>query len=139
MRASTNAPRILIVEDDERDAGLMKSLLDTLGCDVVVAMTFQDAENKLFETTTHPLSFFDLIFLDLNLPDKPGSKLLRVIRKLVPSVPVVIVTGYAQSEMLQEASRSGYIGLVEKPLQASGVMEIFQKHRIAIPSEANAI
>lgn len=130
------APRILIVEDDASDAELISGPLKELGCKCDFASTAFAAENMLYETTTSPTQpNFDIVFLDLKLPDRSGAELLRAIRKISPSLPVVIVTGYPDSEMLRNATQLGYVGLIKKPLARPDIEEIFDKHKIPFAHE----
>ncbi|MCP3980638.1 MAG: response regulator transcription factor [bacterium] len=77
--------RLLLVEDDER---IRKALLDALrasGFDVDVSVSMRDAQQAL-------LRDYDLILLDLGLPDGDGLDLCRDLRNRGRSVPVIILT-----------------------------------------------
>jgi DNA-binding NarL/FixJ family response regulator len=50
---------------------------------------------------------FDVVLLDLGLPDARGLKAVKEIHKLYPELPIVIISGYSSIEMIQEALTSG--------------------------------
>ena len=92
MRASLN---LLIVDDDPI---LLKSLEDILAGDghtVTVAHGGQagvDAVRTALEQGHH----FDLVFTDLGMPHMDGRKVASAVKALVPSMPVVLLTGWGQ-------------------------------------------
>jgi CheY-like chemotaxis protein len=98
MRASLN---LLIVDDDPI---LLKSLEDILAGDghpVTVAHGGQagvDAVRTALEQG-HP---FDLVFTDLGMPHVDGRKVASAVKALVPSMPVVLLTGWGQRLMAED-------------------------------------
>lgn len=78
--------RILLVEDEEQLAGLVRDHLARQAFAVDVVGTVEEAETAL--AVTH----FDLMILDLNLPDGDGLGLLRRLRQRGDSIPVVAAT-----------------------------------------------
>lgn len=121
-------PRVLIVEDDPNDSYLLKHILDSFGCKVTIATNGLDALKLIHESSQPDTPDFDIVFLDLGLPGMRGQEVLRNIRGITKSLPVVIVTGDAHESIgLAEA---GYLALVQKPLDMSAASEILSKHRI---------
>jgi DNA-binding response OmpR family regulator len=78
--------RVLVVEDDAKVAGAMRTGLTGEGYDVVVARTGEDG---YFRATTEP---FDAILLDLGLPGRGGLEILAGLRGRGLGVPVLVVT-----------------------------------------------
>jgi PAS domain S-box-containing protein len=77
-------PRILHVEDDESIIKVISSLIDDTGS-IVPAMTIREARDQLER------EIFDLVILDLTLPDGDGSELLPLLNKTGrASVPVIV-------------------------------------------------
>lgn len=58
----------------------------------------------------------DLVLLDLNLPDINGLQLLREIKSLSPSIPVIIITAYGTIEQAVQAIRDGAYDFITKPV-----------------------
>jgi len=61
---------------------------------------------------------FDLILLDYRLPDVPGTELLRLVKKFLPSTPVVIITGHGSEDVAVQALRGGAHDYLRKPFGA---------------------
>jgi DNA-binding NtrC family response regulator len=59
---------------------------------------------------------FDLIFLDLVMPGLDGSEVFKRIRKIDEHVPVAIITGHPDSELLAKAMEQGPFIVMKKPL-----------------------
>ena len=59
----------------------------------------------------------DVILLDLKMPDMNGPQFLEELRKTHPDLPVVIVTGYPNSELMQEAAKFAPVMLLAKPVE----------------------
>lgn len=129
-RTLQERPQVLVVEDDEDDVCLLRKVLETQGCDVLVETDGASAE-KLFEGCRHEP--FDIVFLDLKLPGRDGVSVLEAAHVAMPKTPVVIITGYAQSEMVKKATELGFVELASKPLTEETIVRIFKTHRIALP------
>ncbi len=95
--------RILLVEDDPDDAELVVSLLEELSYGTHLA------HERLLTLGLRRLELeeFDVVFLDLSLPDSWGMETLRRMRKSFPRLPVVLMTGAAMAEIADEAEREG--------------------------------
>ncbi len=99
---------VLVVEDDER---IRRELLDALraaGFHVDVCMRVQDAEHALARG-------YDLILLDLGLPDGDGLDLCRTIRRRGQGVPVIILTARDTPEQRVRGLDVGADDYVVKP------------------------
>jgi DNA-binding NtrC family response regulator len=80
---------------------------------------------------------FDLVFLDLQLPDMPGDVVYQQIKAVQPDVPVVIITGYPDSEILSKILRNGAVMVIQKPIDFSQLNSTVRQlgHRgMAIPA-----
>ena len=85
------AKKVLVVDDDPTVVTYLQTLLEDNGYDVVTAKNGEEGLNKA--TQEH----FDLMTLDLLMPEKSGIKMFRELRKneKLKSMPVVVVTGIA--------------------------------------------
>lgn len=127
----THSPRVLIVDDDENFVVLFRHTLEECGCIVDVSTETESAVDKIrYQTiTNHP---YDLIFLDLKMPPHNGTYVLSRAKELSPKTPVVIVTGYPDSDLVSEALKFGYLGLISKPIDFKELELLFWKHKISL-------
>ena len=108
--------RILVVDDDPTIGLLFKEALGRLGHTVVTATA--SAEGLEYVERLD----FDLIFLDLKMPKMDGAELLRRIRGIKPEVPVTIITGYPDSDIMARALEQGHFGVMKKPFGISDIV-----------------
>jgi DNA-binding response OmpR family regulator len=105
--------RALVVEDDEGVATLNARLLKREGFEVDVAMTVADGQRCAQSVE------YDLIVLDLGLPDGSGLEVLSVVRHQSMRTPVLIVSGADELEATVTALDAGADDYVHKPYQAT--------------------
>lgn len=88
-------PHILVIEDNPGDFVLIREYLDDslISTEIHHATTFVEAEHEL-----HSGIQFDVILLDLTLPDLTGDSLVSSIVELAGSIPVIVLTGYQNQE-----------------------------------------
>jgi DNA-binding response OmpR family regulator len=75
---------------------------------------------------------FDLLFLDLMLPDMTGDVIYSEAKEIAPDLPIVIVTGYPDSDMLDNILKHGPVTVLKKPLKIEQVSQTlkFLGHRV---------
>jgi excisionase family DNA binding protein len=103
----------LVVDDDERICRAICRMLERFGCR---ARQTTSAKEGLELVHAEPP---DLILLDLKMPDMSGPQFLAELRKTHPQLPVVIVTGYPDSELMKEAAQYAPLMLLAKPVEAA--------------------
>ncbi|NDY43301.1 sigma-54-dependent Fis family transcriptional regulator [Dissulfurirhabdus thermomarina] len=103
--------RILIVDDDAAIRDGSAQVLGRAGHEISEAATGREALDLLGRYA------FDLILLDLKMPDINGLDLLRRIREQDPAVPVVMITAYGTMENAVEAMRLGANDFLSKPFE----------------------
>jgi DNA-binding NtrC family response regulator len=117
----TNPLRLLVVDDEEVIRDVLTALLQKEGYRVAAAADAAEALS-LFETDT-----FDVVLLDLMLPDRPGLEVLRDMRRRDPDAVVVIVTAYSSIEGAIEAMREGAFHYIPKPFKNQEVLLTVKK------------
>ncbi|HEY83333.1 MAG TPA: response regulator [Dehalococcoidia bacterium] len=108
--------RILVIDDDELIRSLFKETLEGQGHTVITAGTGAEGIECVKRWD------FDLVFLDLKLPETDGAELLKQMRSAKPELPVTIITGYPGSEMMERALKQGPFGVMNKPFDASDII-----------------
>ena len=104
-------PTVLVVDDDESLQNLFKLFLKKIGFSRVVVGTVKEAIAALEKQR------FDLVFLDLKLPDGPADDVYDFVKREQPDCPIIIITGYPDSEMLDRILAKGPITVLKKPLK----------------------
>ena len=94
----SNKPRILIVDDGLSLCDILVNLLSYEGYDTVIAHESKSALQILKKET------FDLMLLDLKLPDTNGVELLEKAIKLVPGIQVVMISGQGTIDIAVDAT-----------------------------------
>ena len=121
--------RILVVDDDEIIRSLVKETLEEEGHTVVTAGTSAEGLDCVKRRD------FDLVFLDLKMPDMDGDELLKQLKSIKPRLPVTIITGYPGSEMMERAFKQGPFGVMDKPFDAADIIAAVQNFLHATQSK----
>ena len=113
IAAGNRTGRILLVDDLAMNLEIAGAMLRSQGHEVTTAMSGTEAVDAAIAGT------FDVILLDINLPDLDGYEVAREIRKLEPPgqrTPIVALTANALPEQIAEALDSGMDGHLAKPI-----------------------
>jgi DNA-binding response OmpR family regulator len=102
-----NRFRILLVEDNPGDAFLVKTLLEETGERFEIEHRSDLASAMALLNDPSPDGQFDVVLLDLTLPDSSGVETIRRIRGCAHSAPVVVLTGHKDEELAFEALQHG--------------------------------
>lgn len=127
---------ILIVDDEEVvRLSHLRCLLGT-DCNTQVAQNGNEAIRVMEQ---HP---FDVILLDLRMPDLNGLDVLKVIKERWPTSEVIIITGYPSIESAKEAVRLGAYNYLAKPLEPNQIIkaanDAINQKRWAIRSDSKS-
>jgi two-component system NtrC family response regulator len=101
--------KILIIDDDEMLCNALRMKFRTMDHDVATALTLQDGIREAVKGS------FDIVYLDVRLPDGSGLDALSVIRSLDFPPEVIIMTGQGDPEGAELAIKSGAWDYIEKP------------------------
>ena len=104
-------PTVLVVDDDEALQSMFKLFLKKAGFSRLIVGTGKEALAALTKQK------FDLCFLDLQLPDITGDEIYAFAKEKYPELPIVIITGYPDSQMLDNILKHGPVTVLKKPLQ----------------------
>ena len=94
---------ILVVEDNLQDAELLKLTLRRIP--EVPNITHKDTVAAACSALRHTV--YDVVLLDLNLPDSDGLATLRQLQQANDSIPIVVMTGYDDEDLAREAVHLG--------------------------------
>ena len=102
--------KILIIDDDENIQKALVNLFKSKNYNPKIAGTAQQALNELKKCS------YDVIFLDIHLPDKDGLTCLKEIKEMDEYIPVVILTAYGDIKQAVAAIKLGAIDYLTKPI-----------------------
>lgn len=111
-------PRVLVVDDTKNIRSMLTTCLEIEGYNVVSASNGQEALDLLYPEE------FDLVFLDIKLPEISGTEVLRRIREMGNTVPVIIMTAFATVKNAVECTKLGAVAYLQKPFTAEKVRHV---------------
>ncbi|MCI0547816.1 MAG: sigma-54 dependent transcriptional regulator [Candidatus Rokubacteria bacterium] len=128
------AARILIAEDDEDLAYTIKEALVREGYEVEIAPTAGTLLDTLKGAT------YDLVLLDVKLPDMSGLDAIPRCRELAPDTPIIVMTAYGTREIATEAITRGAYDFFTKPLKLTEfqvvVARALERRRLSLQVKA---
>lgn len=101
---ASNETKVLLVEDNPGDARLVQ---ETLADARLTRFTLQQAQSLAEARLALARDIYDVVLLDLNLPDSWGSMTIMEAIKSAPAIPIVVLTGSASEETGIEAIKYG--------------------------------
>jgi CheY-like chemotaxis protein len=112
----TKTVKILFIEDNPGDARFLKELLKDIqdGSDGQFKFKIAYVDHLLSGLEYLSVEKFDIIFLDLLLPDSKGLETLESVREKSPALPVLVLTGISDDVLKKEALSKGADDFIEK-------------------------
>jgi DNA-binding NtrC family response regulator len=113
--------KLLLVDDEIGFVDVLGKRLSKRNMDVTAVYSGTEAIQCLRKRD------FDVAVLDLKLEDMDGIEILRIFKKLVPDMPVIMLTGHGSEEAAREGMASGAFDYLTKPSDLDDlVQKIFQ-------------
>ena len=110
-------PTVLVVDDDPGIQELFETFLKEIGFSRTVVGTANEAISRLRKQK------FDLMFLDLQLPDAPGDQVYKTAKQIDPGLNVIVITGYPDSEVLDRILQISPVTVLKKPLKIEQLIQ----------------
>ena len=102
-------PRILVVDDEEAFRTALSTRLKARGLDAVAVGTGREALEEIKKT------LYDVILLDIKMPEMNGMEALAEIKKINPFIEVIILSGHASVDAAVEITKLGGYDYLLKP------------------------
>lgn len=122
-------PSILIVEDDITFSLMLKTWLGKKGFEVKTFSSVSDAKRQIEN------GGYDLILSDLRLPDGDGIDLLKWVKEKQTSLPLIMMTSYAEIQTAVQAIKLGASDYIAKPLNPEELLGKIRELIKTIPAE----
>ncbi len=110
---------VLVADDDDAVLRVMVRVLSTAGCEVLSAADGEEA----IELFRQHHDAIDCVLLDYSMPGKNGAETLVAIRQHCETVPVILASGYAETDLLDRYRDSGLAAVLQKPATRSTIVE----------------
>jgi DNA-binding response OmpR family regulator len=120
-RNTTAKHNVLVVDDEPIVCHSLRKILSRQNCAVEEAFDVDAALLKM------RLNKYDLVFLDLKMPKYSGMEVLESLRRLYPTTPVVMITGFASIETAVEATKKGAFQFIPKPFTPEELKTVTQE------------
>jgi two-component system NtrC family response regulator len=116
-----NSIEILVVDDESNIRKLFARELAAPGRTIHTAGTAAEAFELLHK------NYYDIIILDIRLPDANGLELMVRLLETVPNVAIILITGYADVDNAVEAMKNGAYDYITKPFSLERMEQVIEK------------
>ncbi|GBC62291.1 response regulator [Desulfonema ishimotonii] len=113
--------RLLLVDDEEGYLNVLSNRLGKRGMDVVRARSGAEAIQILRRQE------FDVSVLDLRMEDMDGIEVLRIFKKMAPTLMVIMLTGHGSEKAARDGIALGAFGYLSKPCDISELVARIQE------------
>ncbi len=113
--------RVLIVDDNIGLLTTMSLILRHVGYSVITAKNGQEAIECVKRNN------LQIIFMDIKMPGKNGVDVYKELKRIIPKVPVVMMTGYSRDDLVQEGIEAGVNKIIFKPLDMDHVINLIKE------------
>lgn len=108
--------KILVVDDDRRIVKTTCDILQIKGHEPIAACSGEEGVAKVKSDPP------DCVLMDIKMAGINGVEAMRRMKQIVPALPVILVSAYATSEIIEEAKRIGAYAVLSKPLNFPTVL-----------------
>ncbi len=115
--------KVLVVEDNIINQKVISAILHKLSVTVDIASNWRECLDNLDQ------SEYDIIFMDIQMPEVTGFDLTKMIREKGINIPIIAVSGNVIDEVKEHASRVGMDAFIVKPIKASEIIRVLKKYR----------
>ena len=114
--------KVLIAEDNKLVANVMAQVLSELNIESTIAFTGTDA------LVAYNTDYFDLVLLDIMMPDMSGFEVSKAIRKTDVHIPIITLTSLTFEEVKDNISDSGINQYISKPSNLRDLKVLLQDY-----------
>jgi CheY-like chemotaxis protein len=126
--------RILAAEDNEINRLVLGEMLESEGALLVCAENGREAVERVQESSAWT---WDIVLMDIQMPDMDGYEATRRIRALDPDLPVIGLTAHAMAEERERCLAAGMVAHLTKPVQIERLVTTLLRHRRVRPAASS--
>ena len=113
----SGAVKVLLVDDEEGYVHVLANRLRRRNFDVTKALSGTEAIQILRSRD------FDVVILDLKMEDMDGIEVLKIMKKMVPQIEVIMLTGHGSEKAAKEGMALGAFDYLTKPCELAELLE----------------
>jgi DNA-binding NtrC family response regulator len=121
--------KALVIDDEQIVLESVSALLTDEGFEVDVSLDGRQGLDWAIERN------YDVVLTDIRMPDIGGMKVLRDVKRINPTLPVIMITGYASVESAVQAMKLGAAEYIEKPFEPEQLVDAVSR-AVGISKEA---
>ncbi len=125
---------ILVAEDEPINQAILLELLGDLGASLTLA---DNGRQALDTVKQNGAEAYDLVLMDVQMPEMDGYEAARRIHELAPALPIIAQTAHAFSEERERCYAAGMIGHVAKPLDMDDLLRLIVQEKILPATRKN--
>jgi DNA-binding NtrC family response regulator len=119
--SDTRVRRVMLIDDEVDLLDIMAEELSSAGYDVSAFHSGRDAIRAASRER------FDLAITDLKMPDLDGLETAAQLKRLDPSLPIIVATGYASEAAVLASSTRGIVGWLLKPFGLDQILDTIER------------
>ena len=116
-----NRIKLLLVDDEEGFVNVIANRMSKRGIDTTKALSGTDGIQALRRQD------FDVAVLDLKMEDMDGIEVLKIFKKMVPKMPVIMLTGHGSERAAREGIEQGAFDYLSKPCELQDLVDKIQE------------
>ncbi len=109
--------KVLVIDDEQIVLDSVSQILIDENYEVDVSLSGREGLDWAIERP------YDIVLTDIRMPDIGGMRVLRDVKRVKPSLPVLIITGYATTKSAVQAMKLGAADYIEKPFEPEELIE----------------
>ena len=118
--------KIMVVDDEADVRDVIKLQLEQIGLNVLVAVDGQNAIDIL--KSGDNMVNCGVILCDIRMPKVNGVECIEFIRKEAPGIPIVVITGYPDTELASDLLKKGVKDYLVKPVEKEKLLAVVNGH-----------
>jgi len=113
--------KALVIDDEQIVLDSVSKILKDENYEVDVSLSGREGLNQAIQRE------YDIVLTDIRMPDIGGMRVLRDVKRAKPSLPVVIITGYASVKSAVQAMKLGAADYIEKPFTPDQLLKATER------------
>jgi len=109
--------KVIVIDDEQIVLDSVSAMLTDEDYEVDTSLKSREGLDWAIERP------YDIVLTDIRMPDIGGLRVLRDVKRVKPSLPVVIITGYATVQLAVQATKLGASEIVEKPFEPEELLK----------------